>query len=320
MASLWHTGRAMTRISSCSGRPSVLRSELATRSFRSSPLRAAPRAPSPPGEDPPQGQQPQTQQPAAAPSPAQLTSTLLSALTQRLEAASPRRRSSGSGSSGAGSLGMSPLSSVDPEEAAAAAAQAARDAYMAGDIGFGFSAGVPRRLLLRWGARGARYARRGAGAAGCDTAAAASHAAKATPHAPHGRLRCCATWQGTVPATPQHRQALLQLAVPASRVLQPARPLKLATPKPSLTCEPAHAAHPTGGLLFPFYCGVVDELAAMGVIREGTKLAGASAGSLIVACARRWAAEPCRCLLRDRACLEQQTRLTVVGRMPSCVA
>jgi len=43
-----------------------------------------------------------------------------------------------------------------------------------------------------------------------------------------------------------------------------------------------------GGLLFPFYCGVVDELVRCGVVRETTPLAGASAGSLIVACARRW--------------------------------
>ncbi|KAI8470390.1 MAG: acyl transferase/acyl hydrolase/lysophospholipase [Monoraphidium minutum] len=41
-----------------------------------------------------------------------------------------------------------------------------------------------------------------------------------------------------------------------------------------------------GGLLFPFYCGVVEELTSLGVIRENTPLAGASAGSLIVACAR----------------------------------
>ena len=41
-----------------------------------------------------------------------------------------------------------------------------------------------------------------------------------------------------------------------------------------------------GGLLFPFYCGVVDELVQMNVIRDDTPLAGASAGSLIAACSR----------------------------------
>ncbi|GBF89775.1 patatin-like phospholipase domain-containing protein [Raphidocelis subcapitata] len=41
-----------------------------------------------------------------------------------------------------------------------------------------------------------------------------------------------------------------------------------------------------GGLLFPYYIGVVQELTELGIIREGTPMAGASAGSLIVACAR----------------------------------
>eukprot|EP00889_Picochlorum_renovo_P001157 jgi/Picre1/28187/NNA_003593.t1 len=39
-----------------------------------------------------------------------------------------------------------------------------------------------------------------------------------------------------------------------------------------------------GGLLFPFYIGVCRGLEASGYMSERTKLAGASAGSLIAAC------------------------------------
>jgi predicted acylesterase/phospholipase RssA len=39
-----------------------------------------------------------------------------------------------------------------------------------------------------------------------------------------------------------------------------------------------------GGLLFPFYIGVVKGLTTAGYMSERTKLAGASAGSLIAAC------------------------------------
>jgi hypothetical protein len=57
------------------------------------------------------------------------------------------------------------------------------------------------------------------------------------------------------------------------------------------TTNPRHTTtrsknKPKGGLLFPFYCGVVDELTSRGVIGPDTPLAGASAGSLIAACAR----------------------------------
>ena len=38
-----------------------------------------------------------------------------------------------------------------------------------------------------------------------------------------------------------------------------------------------------GGLLFPYYCGVVQQLAASGVLTDSTPVAGASAGSLIAA-------------------------------------
>lgn len=131
------------------------------------------------------------EKPSASPSPgspsqslsadptAPITTTL-QRLAQRLEG-SFRSGMGGTSSGSAGSATSSPLGSFDPEEAAAAAAQAAREAFLAGDLGFGFSA---------------------------------------------------------------------------------------------------------GGLLFPFYCGVVDELSEMGILQEDTKMAGASAGSLIVACAR----------------------------------
>lgn len=39
-----------------------------------------------------------------------------------------------------------------------------------------------------------------------------------------------------------------------------------------------------GGMLFPYYIGVVEALEELGIITENTKLGGASAGSLIAAC------------------------------------
>jgi len=41
-----------------------------------------------------------------------------------------------------------------------------------------------------------------------------------------------------------------------------------------------------GGLLFPYYLGVVSELRAMGILTDDTPVAGASAGSLIAACSK----------------------------------
>lgn len=41
-----------------------------------------------------------------------------------------------------------------------------------------------------------------------------------------------------------------------------------------------------GGLLFPYFLGVISELEELGIVTESTHLAGASAGSLIVACHR----------------------------------
>lgn len=41
-----------------------------------------------------------------------------------------------------------------------------------------------------------------------------------------------------------------------------------------------------GGLLFPYLLGVVSELEDLGIVQPDTKLAGASAGSLVVACHR----------------------------------
>ncbi len=41
-----------------------------------------------------------------------------------------------------------------------------------------------------------------------------------------------------------------------------------------------------GGLLFPFYVGLVHGLRQAGALSETTPVAGASAGSLIAACAK----------------------------------
>lgn len=85
---------------------------------------------------------------------------LLSRLAQRLEgsvrggSSSSSTRSCSSGTSTSSSSGygsspvISPLSSLDPEEAAALAAQAAREAFITGDLGFGFSAGAQLGSLM----------------------------------------------------------------------------------------------------------------------------------------------------------------------------
>jgi hypothetical protein len=41
-----------------------------------------------------------------------------------------------------------------------------------------------------------------------------------------------------------------------------------------------------GGLLFPYYLGVAEQLERMNILQPHTQLAGASAGSLIAACVK----------------------------------
>ena len=59
-----------------------------------------------------------------------------------------------------------------------------------------------------------------------------------------------------------------------------------------------------GGLLFPYLLGVLYELHALGVITSGTKLGGASAGSIIAACyhaglSREQVIDHCLALVHD---------------------
>lgn len=72
-----------------------------------------------------------------------------------------------------------------------------------------------------------------------------------------------------------------------------------------------------GGLLFPFYIGVCRGLEASGYMSERTKLAGASAGSLIAACVNSGlsmdtVAELCRDLMEDCRLHGTRGRLGIV--------